>query len=230
MAVYQLSEVIGFPDPSEANEDGLLAIGGDLSAERIVTAYSLGIFPWFNEDESILWWSPDPRLILEPGKFKLSKSLKRIIKKKDYEVLFDHDFKTVIENCAFTERKDEEGTWITNNMKEAFIDLHDKGLAHSVEVYEEGEIIGGLYGVSLGKAFFGESMFFKKNDASKVALYYLCRELEKWGFNFIDAQVETSHLLSLGAEKIDRENFLERLELAQESLTCLGKWTKKIII
>lgn len=230
MPVYQLNEVIGFPDPSEANEDGLLAIGGDLSADRLVTAYSLGIFPWFNEDESILWWSPDPRLILEPEKFKLSKSLKRIIKKKDYEVLFDHDFKTVIENCAFTERKDEDGTWITNNMKEAFIDLHDKGLAHSVEVYEEGEIIGGLYGVSLGKAFFGESMFFKKNDASKVALYYLCQELKKWGFHFIDAQVETNHLLSLGAEKIDREDFLERLEIAQESLTCLGKWTKKIII
>jgi len=230
MPIYQLNETIGFPDPSEANEEGLLAIGGDLSAERIITAYSLGIFPWFNDDSSILWWSPNPRLILEPKKFKLSKSLKRIIRKNNYRVVFDEQFEQVIKNCAQTIRKDEEGTWITNNMESAYIDLFEKGLAHSVEVYEDKKMIGGLYGVSLGKAFFGESMFFKKNDASKVALYYLCRELEKWGFHFIDAQVETDHLLSLGAEKIDRDDFLDRLQSAQESLTCMGKWTKNIII
>jgi leucyl/phenylalanyl-tRNA--protein transferase len=230
MPIYQLNETIGFPDPSEANEEGLLAIGGDLSAERIITAYSLGIFPWFNDDSSILWWSPNPRLILEPKKFKLSKSLKRIIRKNKYRVVFDEQFEQVIKNCAQIIRKDEEGTWITNNMESAYIDLFEKGLAHSVEVYEDKKMIGGLYGVSLGKAFFGESMFFKKNDASKVALYYLCRELEKWGFHFIDAQVETDHLLSLGAEKIDRDDFLDRLQTAQESPTCMGKWTKNLII
>jgi len=229
MPVYKLSEIIGFPDPNEANEDGLLAIGGDLSAERLITAYSLGIFPWFNEDESILWWSPNPRLILQPENFKLSKSLKRTLRKKSITVVFDHQFEKVIEYCAETPRKGEDGTWLTKNMKAAYIDLFEKGLAHSVEVYEDGEMTGGLYGLSLGKAFFGESMFFKKNDASKVALYYLCQELQKWGFHFIDAQIETDHLLSLGAEKIDREDFLERLQLAQESPTCKGKWTKKII-
>ena len=230
MPIYQLNETIGFPDPNEASRDGLLAIGGDLSAERIITAYSLGIFPWFNDDSSILWWSPNPRLILEPKKFKLSKSLKRIVRKNNYRVVFDEQFEQVIKNCAQITRKDEDGTWITNNMEAAYIDLFEKGLAHSVEVYDDKEMIGGLYGVSLGKAFFGESMFFKKNDASKVALYYLCRELEKWGFHFIDAQVETNHLLSLGAEKIDRNDFLDRLQTAQESLTCMGKWTKNIMI
>jgi len=229
MPVYKLSEIIGFPDPNDANEDGLLAIGGDLSAERLITAYSLGIFPWFNEDESILWWSPNPRLILQPENFKLSKSLKRTIRKKSITIVFDHQFEKVIEYCAETPRKGEDGTWLTKNMKAAYIDLFEKGLAHSVEVYEDGEMTGGLYGLSLGKAFFGESMFFKKNDASKVALYYLCQELQKWGFHFIDAQIETDHLLSLGAEKIDRGDFLERLQLAQESPTCKGKWTKKII-
>lgn len=230
MPVYQLNEIIGFPDPCEANDDGLLAVGGDLSVERIITAYSLGIFPWFNDDEEILWWSPNPRLILEPENFKLSKSLKRVVRKKSITVVFDKQFEQVIENCANTDRKDEEGTWLTKNMKAAYIDLHEKGLAHSVEVYEDGDMIGGLYGLSLGKAFFGESMFFKKNDASKVALYYLCQELKKWGFNFIDAQIETDHLLSLGAQKIEREDFLERVQLAQESPTCKGKWTKKIIL
>jgi len=230
MPVYQLNNEIAFPNPNDANKDGLLAIGGDLSAERIITAYSLGIFPWFNEDESILWWSPNPRLILKPQNFKLSKSLKRVIKKNNLSVYFDKQFEEVIDHCAKIPRENEDGTWITQNMKAAYIDLYEKGLAHSVEVYEGENMIGGLYGVSLGKAFFGESMFFKKNDASKVALYYLCQELIKWGFHFIDAQVETDHLISLGAENIDREDFLERLQNAQESLTCMGKWTKKIII
>ena len=230
MPVFQLNEEIAFPDPREANEDGLLAIDGDLSPERIIMAYGLGIFPWFNEGSDILWWSPNPRLILEPSKFKLSKTLKRKLRKEDYTVYFDANFEEVIQNCAKTTRKNEEGTWITNGMQAAYVNLYKLGLAHSVEVYEGDKMIGGLYGLSLGKAFFGESMFFKKNDASKVALYYLCQELEKWGFHFIDAQVETDHLISLGAEKIERNDFLERLDLSQETPTCKGKWTKKIII
>jgi len=230
MPVFQLNDDIAFPDPRDASEDGLLAIDGDLSPERIILAYSLGIFPWYNEGSDILWWSPNPRLLLKPQEFKLSKSLKRKIGQKTISVFFDKDFKQVIQHCAKTSRKGEVGTWITKDMQEAYIKLHELGWAHSVEVYEDQQMIGGLYGVSLGKAFFGESMFFKKNDASKVALYYLCQELTKWGFHFIDAQVETNHLISLGAEKIDRDDFLNKLEKAQQTPTCKGKWTKKIKI
>jgi len=228
MPVFQLNDEIAFPDPRDANEDGLLAIDGDLSPDRIMLAYSLGIFPWFNEGSDVLWWSPNPRLVLDPQEFKLSKSLKRKVRQKNISVFFDKDFEQVIENCAKTMRKNEEGTWITKDMQTAYIELHELGWAHSVEVYEDNKMIGGLYGISLGKAFFGESMFFKKNDASKVALYYLCQELTKWGFHFIDAQVETDHLISLGAVRIDRDDFLDKLEKAQQSPTCKGKWTKKI--
>jgi len=228
MPVYQLNEEIAFPDPEDANADGLLAVGGDLSSDRLLVAYSLGIFPWFDEHSPILWWSPNPRLILEPHKLKVSKSFRRVLRQKKYRVVFDHHFDEVIHECAHTSRKHEEGTWITNEMEDAYIDLFHQGIAHSVEVYDDIELVGGLYGLSLGKAFFGESMFFKKRDASKVALYYLCSELKKWGFHFIDAQVETDHLLSLGAEKISRTDFLRRLDGALASPTCKGKWIKNI--
>jgi len=229
MPVYQLGKEIGFPHPNEAREDGLLAVGGDLSSKRLLTAYSLGIFPWFDEHSDILWWSPNPRLILFPENFKLQKSLSRTIKKEKYQVFFDTNFPAVIENCSQIPRKDEEGTWLTKEMKKAYIDLFEQGYAHSLEVYENNELIGGLYGIALGKVFFGESMFFKKSNASKVALYYLCQELKIWGFHFIDAQVETNHLLKLGAEKIERNVFLKRLEAALIHPTCKGKWTKNII-
>lgn len=228
MPVYQLNEEIGFPNPKEARNDGLLAIGGDLTPERLIAAYSMGIFPWFDDESPILWWSPNPRLVLFPEKFKLSKTLKRLVKQNIFQVFFDKNFESVIENCAETNRGNEDGTWITPEMKSAYISLYNRGLAHSLEVYFENELVGGLYGISLGKAFFGESMFFKKRDASKLALYYLCQELKKWNFHFIDAQVETEHLLSLGAEKIKRNDFLKRLENALNHPTCIGKWTKKI--
>ncbi len=230
MAIYYLEEDAepGFPDPNVANEDGILATGGKLSIDWLLTAYGLGIFPWFNEEDPILWWSPDPRLILLPQEFKLSKSLKRVIKKKQFVVKLDHQFTEVIEACSKAPRGDQEGTWLTNEMKEAYIKLHERGVAHSVEVYEQDELVGGLYGVSLGKYFCGESMFFKKRDASKVALYYLCQELSKWGFHFIDGQVETAHLISLGAQNVARQDFLSILEEALTHPTCLGKWTKTI--
>lgn len=230
MPVYSLGNEVGFPPATLANEEGLLAVGGQLGIDWLLAAYEQGIFPWYDEKNPILWWSPDPRLILHPQDFKLSKSFKRVLKKQDYDLYFDRNFDKVIEECSKVPRGVDEGTWITREMKEAYINLHEFGAAHSVEVYKQDVLVGGLYGVSLGKAFFGESMFFKKRDASKVALYYLCRELSKWKFHFIDAQVETDHLISLGAKNMIRNDFLEKLENALKTPTCLGKWTKKITI
>ena len=226
MAVYQLTEDLSFPDPELANSDGLLAVDGDLSIDRILLAYSQGIFPWYSEGSRLLWWSPDPRLILYPSKIKRSKSFMRTIKSGKYECKFDTNFEAVIRACAEMPREEDNGTWLVDEMVEAYIELHKLGYAHSVETYFENELVGGLYGLSLGKSFFGESMFFKKSDASKVALSYLCQQAETMGFYFIDAQVETDHLIKMGAEKIDRSKFLDLLDQALEYPTCQGKWTK----
>ncbi len=227
MPVYQLLEDhIGFPPVEEAEDTGLLAVGGDLSSSRLVEAYAQGIFPWYNEDEPILWWSPDPRMVLFPHKFKLHKSLARNIKKYGYRCCFDHDFEAVIAACAHTLRPEQEGTWIVPDMQQAYTQLHKEGWAHSVEVYDDSNtLVGGLYGVAIGKAFFGESMFFKKNDASKAALYYLCAQLHAWGFLVIDVQQETAHLRHMGAELIARKDFIDLIQEAQAYPTCLGKWT-----
>jgi leucyl/phenylalanyl-tRNA--protein transferase len=224
MPVFQLPDEIIFPDPSLAEPEGLLAVGGDLSSKRLLAAYKKGIFPWYSEQEPILWWSPDPRLVLFPDKFKISHSLNQKIKKNVFSVRMDSDFEEVISACAETERRDEEGTWITDEMKEAYIDLHRKGFAHSVECYFEGKLVGGLYGVSLGKAFFGESMFHKMTDASKVALYHLVGKAKEFEFLFIDSQVETEHLISLGAELIPRIEYLKLLKEAMKFRTNKGKW------
>ncbi|MDA3906903.1 MAG: leucyl/phenylalanyl-tRNA--protein transferase [Bacteroidales bacterium] len=226
MAVFQLTEEIGFPDPELANDDGLLAVDGDLSSERILLAYSQGIFPWYSKDYRILWWSPNPRLILYPSKLIKSKSLVRTIKSNKYSCKFDTNFEAVIKECAKIPRGEGNETWLVNEMVEAYIELHKQGFAHSVETYYNNELVGGLYGISLGKVFFGESMFFKKSDASKVALSYLCTQAEAMGFYFIDAQVETDHLIRMGAEKIKRSDFLELLDQALEHATCQGKWTE----
>lgn len=224
MPVYALSDEIVFPDPELANEIGLLAIGGDLSIERLLLAYSNGIFPWYSEDDPIMWWSPDPRMVLFPEKLKLSKSLQQSIKNKEYEVKFDTNFKEVIENCSKTVRKDQEGTWITTEMKNAYLDLHESGFAHSVETYYNGKLAGGLYGISSGRAFFGESMFYRERDASKIALYYLVQKIKEWDFHFIDTQVETQHLKSLGAINIKRSKFLSLLKKSLNYPTLKGKW------
>lgn len=224
MPVFQLPDEIIFPDPSLAEPDGLLAVGGDLSSERLMTAYANGIFPWYSEQEPILWWSPDPRLVLFPQKLKVSHSLKQKIKKNVFSVRIDSNFEQVISACAETERRHEDGTWITEEMKAAYIELHHRGIAHSVECYFGENLVGGLYGVSLGKAFFGESMFHSMTDASKVALYYLVQRAKEFEFLFIDSQVETEHLMSLGAELIPRTTYLKLLKEAMKFQSKAGNW------
>jgi leucyl/phenylalanyl-tRNA--protein transferase len=224
MPVYQLPDEIIFPDPIQAEPEGLLAVGGDLSPDRLLTAYANGIFPWYSQEEPILWWSPDPRLVLYTGNFKISRSLHQTLKKNIFTVKTDTNFEAVITACAETERQHEDGTWITDEMKAAYIDLHKKGFAHSIETYSEGKLVGGLYGVSLGKAFFGESMFHFMTDASKVALYYLVEKAKEFEFLFIDSQVKTEHLVSLGAELIPRKAYLEQLKVAMSYPTHWGKW------
>ena len=224
MAVFALDDRLAFPDPGLAEPSGLLAIDGDLSPERLILAYSMGIFPWYSEDEPICWWSPEQRMLLYPSSFKLSKSLRLTIAKEEFEVRFDSCFREVIASCSTIKRDDQNGTWITQDMIEAYVELHALGLAHSVEVFMDDELAGGLYGVSLGKAFFGESMFHKKRDASKIALYYLVQKIITMDFHFIDAQVETAHLKSLGARNIPRKQFLNELKEALTFPTIQGKW------
>lgn len=211
MTVFKLNKEIVFPNPDLADEDGLLAIGGDLCPERLILAYCNGIFPWYNPGEEILWWCPKPRFILYPSKIKISKSMKKIIKKDIFQVKFNTDFTAVIGNCKSI-REQAEGTWITNEMKNAYINLHKLNFAESVEVYKEGKLVGGLYGVKIGKCFFGESMFSKESNASKVALIALAEKLQKEDFIFIDCQMHTEHLESMGGEYVQWEEFKAMLK------------------
>lgn len=220
-----MSLEIIFPNPNEAEDDGLIAVGGTLSVDYLLAAYSQGVFPWFSDGEPILWWSPNPRMILFPEDFKCSDSLMQLIRRQKYEIRIDESFKEVIINCAKVKRKDQDGTWITNQMQDAYINLHKLGYAHSFEAYENGKLVGGLYGVSLGRAFFGESMFYKAANASKVAFYYLVNTMKEWKYDFIDAQQSTAHLKSLGAMDIEREKFLELLKKTLKFPTKKGKWT-----
>lgn len=224
MPVYQLPHEPLFPHPSEAVNDGLLAIGGDLSPKRLVAAYASGIFPWFGENDPIMWWSPNPRLVLYPEKFKVSKSLKQTINKKAFDIRIDFAFEEVIKSCSKIPRKGQDGTWITNDMIDAYIKMHELGLAHSIETWEGNKLVGGLYGLSIGNAFFGESMFHKRKDASKVAFYYLSKLCLHWEFSLIDCQVTNSHLLSLGAEEIKRDDFLDQLAVCVDKDTRQGVW------
>ncbi|GCD09632.1 leucyl/phenylalanyl-tRNA--protein transferase [Clostridium tagluense] len=207
MPIYRLSNDLAFPDPSFAEEDGLLALEGDLSPERLLLAYSNGIFPWFSDEEPILWWSPDPRFILYPKDIRISHSMKKTLKNNTYRVSFDTCFRDVISNCS--NMRKETGTWITNEMIEAYCKLHELGFAHSVEAFYEDKLVGGLYGVCIGKCFFGESMFSTMDNASKAAFITLSKVLEAKGFIVIDCQVHTNHLESLGAVYISREDFLQ---------------------
>ena|SRR5919108_5964306 len=224
MPIYRLVEELVFPPPEYADRSGLLAVGGDLSSERLLEAYRVGIFPWYSEDQPILWWSPDPRLVLELDDFKTSRSLRKTLKRKIFQVTFDRAFEEVIRACASTSREGQSGTWITKEMQEAYIHLHGLGYAHSVESWFEEELVGGLYGVSLGKAFFGESMFHRKTDASKVALAALVEKLKCWNFHFVDAQMTTDHMIRLGAKEMPRRIFLKRLQGALRHPTRRGKW------
>lgn len=228
MPVYRLIDQIVFPPPEEAEPDGLLAVGGDLSSERLLLAYQLGIFPWYSERQPILWWSPDPRLVLEPEAFHVSRRLRQILDKGVFKVTFDQAFESVIRACALVPRPGQDGTWITPEMQEAYIRLHKEGFAHSVESWLDGELAGGIYGVSLGRCFFGESMFSQKSNGSKVALACLVKRLRAWDFHMLDAQVTTQHLLSLGAEEIPRAVFLKRLKKALKFPTIRGKWPQQL--
>ncbi len=203
--------------------DGLLAVGGDLSIERLCSAYQHGIFPWYSDGQPILWWSPDPRAVLFLDNLRISRSLQKILRNQKYRVTLDTTFDTVIQNCAQS-RKDSNGTWIVDDMQQAYIDLHAAGFAHSVEVWQGDELIGGLYGVSLGGAFFGESMFSRQSNGSKIALAHLVAQLNEWGFGFIDSQVYSDHLGSLGAITIPRKEFIKRLDIETSKPTRMGPW------
>lgn len=201
-----------FPPVSQAltEPDGLLAAGADLSPERLVAAYRRGIFPWFSADQPILWWSPDPRMVLVPAEFRLTRSLGKRLRKSDYEVRTDTAFESIMRGCA-APRAGQTGTWITEEMIAAYCTLHQRAVAHSVETWIDGVLAGGLYGVALGHAFFGESMFARVTDASKIALAYLTRQLARWDFGMIDCQMATTHLATFGARAMPRAQFLARL-------------------
>lgn len=225
MPVFRLSDELLFPDPSLAEEDGLLAVGGDLSPDRILRAYAEGIFPWFNEGSPILWWSPDPRLVLLPEELHVSASLARTLRRGRYRVTADVAFGQVIRGCSSSARAGQQGTWITGEMIEAYEELHRLGFAHSFEAWSGEALVGGLYGVSLGGAFFGESMFSERPDASKVAFVRSVEFLARSGVELVDCQVRTDHLVRLGARELPRTRFLGRLDELLEKPTLRGPWS-----
>ncbi|MGA8178878.1 MAG: leucyl/phenylalanyl-tRNA--protein transferase [Desulfobacterales bacterium] len=224
MPVFLLSDTIDFPPPHLATKDGLLAVGGDLSKERLILAYRMGIFPWFSDGDPILWWSPDPRLVLYPSEIKISRTLQKIIKKNVFSVTLDTAFDAVITQCAQIRLQQNQGTWIVRDMIDAYCKLHSAGYAHSMEVWQQEELAGGIYGVSLGKCFFGESMFSRVSNASNVALVKLAKYLSELSFDLIDCQVPTEHLIRFGARKIPRKLFLNQLEISLNAPTQKGKW------
>ena len=227
-------EMYDFPPVGQSTKDGLLAIGGDLSPERLLVAYSSGIFPWYSEGEPILWWSLDPRMVMKPSELKVTKSLWKTIESHKYSCSFDTDFEGVIRACATVPRidditeeeddTDEPSPWISEDMIVAYCDLHNMGFAHSVEVYQDNELVGGLYGVAIGKVFCAESMFHTKTDASKVALYNLCQFLIRNGFELIDSQQETGHMKRMGAAPIPRKEFMKLLKGLVKQQSLVGNW------
>jgi leucyl/phenylalanyl-tRNA---protein transferase len=225
MPVYRLSEELSFPHPALAADGGLLAVGGDLRPERMVLAYRNGIFPWYSEGRPILWWCPSPRLVLFPSELRVWRSLAKVLRKEPYRITLDTAFASVIRACAEIPRPDQDGTWITQDLEQAFVRLHELGVAHSVEAWEGDRLVGGLYGLSLGRTFFGESMFSLRPDASKVAFVKLVRQLQAWDFDLIDCQVVTEHLLRFGAREIELDTFLEHLEQSVQRPGRPGPWS-----
>ena len=219
------SDTVSFPPPNQAlaEPNGLLAAGGGLSVEWLTTAYRQGIFPWYEAGQPILWWSPDPRLILTPDAFRISRSLNKLLKKHEYMVSFDTSFSQVVHRCGAIGRGEAE-TWITSDMVLAYTNMHKSGLAHSVEIWSNDSLVGGLYGVALGKVFFGESMFSLEDNTSKLALCYLTRHLKEWGFELIDCQVSSEHLITLGAINISREEYNCKLAELTSTKDRIGKW------
>lgn len=210
--MYYLLKDLFFPPVTEADENGILAIGGDLTSERLKLAYRSGIFPWFEDDEPIMWWAPDPRMVLFPNELIVSKSMRNILNRRIFRVTFNQNFREVITNCKQITRDGQRGTWITKDMVEAYCRLHEEGIAQSVEVWQEDKIVGGLYGIDMGHVFCGESMFSKVSNASKVAFIALVDHLKKNQYQLLDCQVYNDHLASLGAREIDRADFMALLK------------------
>ena len=225
MPLFMLPAEHLFPDPNLARDDGLLAIGGDLAPERVLLGYSQGIFPWYSEDQPVLWHSPDPRFVLFLDEFRIGRSLKKTLRKMPFDIRMDTAFERVLLNCASVPRSDQDGTWITRDMHRAYTRLHELGFAHSTEAWVGDDLVGGLYGVSLGGMYFGESMYAHTSDASKVAFACLVTQLKRWGFDLVDSQVFTEHLERFGARDISREAFLELLQARIPQSTHRGKWT-----
>ena len=224
MPVYLLSNELIFPPPEGASEEGVVAIGGDFRPERLMVAYSQGIFPWPTEGFPLLWFSPDPRFVLPPSQLRVSRSLRKSIRREPYRITTDTAFAATIEGCGAAPRPGQSGTWITDELIEGYLALHERGFAHSVEAWRGEELVGGLYGVSLGTCFFGESMFARAPDASKIAFVTLVGHLLDWGFRVVDCQVYTDHLARLGARRWPRHRFLAELQAALEEPTRRGPW------
>jgi leucyl/phenylalanyl-tRNA--protein transferase len=222
--IHRLGRELVFPPPEAAEPDGLLAVGGGLEPERLLLAYAQGIFPWYDESLPILWHSPDPRMVLLPRELHVSRSLARTLRRKTFALTLDRAFARVIAACAETPRRRGAGTWITPEMRAAYVRLHEQGFAHSAEAWSEGELAGGVYGVALGACFFGESMFARRSDASKAAFATLVRQLERWGFELVDCQVPSAHLARLGAREWPRARFLRHLRQALARATRRDPW------
>lgn len=228
MPIFHLSDRVSFPPPHFAGREGLLAVGGDLSTERLLLAYQMGIFPWFSDCDPILWWSPDPRLILYPSHIHVTRRLRRTIRQGVFTVTGDTAFERVIHRCAQIRMENGEGTWITDAMIKAYCRLFAIGYAHSVETWQNDTLVGGLYGVSVGGCFFGESMFSEVSNASKVGLVSLCVFLQAHGFDMIDCQLTTNHLLWMGGEEISRSDFLKKLQISMKKKTLRGPWSIRL--
>lgn len=224
MPIYALPDEFVFPDPSLADASGLIAVGGDLHPERLLRGYATGIFPWYSDGQPILWHSPDPRFVLCPADLHIGRSLRQHLRKRPFVLRMDTAFDEVIGRCAEADRPGQHGTWITSEMGEAYTRLHQEGFAHSVEAWQGRELVGGLYGVSLGSIFFGESMFAVRPDASKIAFVGLMRQLTRWGFSLLDSQVYTDHLARFGAADLPRHEYLRRLRQGLDTPTRRGTW------
>ncbi|MCC6144710.1 MAG: leucyl/phenylalanyl-tRNA--protein transferase [Candidatus Hydrogenedentes bacterium] len=224
MPIFRLSDALVFPPPDLA-EEGLLAVGGDLSVERLLLAYEMGIFPWYSEGEPILWWSPDPRMVIRPKHLHISHRFARTLRQGRFRVTLDRAFPLVIRHCATTPRPGQRGTWITPEMEAAYVRLHEAGYAHSAECWQGDRLVGGIYGVSLGAIFFGESMFSQVSDGSKVAITRLLQQMDRWHMPLLDCQVANPHLRRLGGVELPRAAFLDEIHRLQQAPTRCGRWT-----
>lgn len=225
MPIYALPQEHVFPDPREAEPSGLLAIGGDLHPSRLLLGYSMGIFPWYSEGQLILWHSPDPRFVLDLDELKVGRTLRQRARHRPYELTLDRDFPGVIDGCAQAPRPGQDGTWITDDMRDGYEALARLGFAHSAEAWQDGELVGGVYGVALGSVFFGESMFARAPDASKLAFVALVHQLRRWGFQLLDSQVHTEHVARFGARDVSRSRYLARLTELAHRPGRIGRWS-----